>query len=128
MQFALCNAVLNMRWVVFTLHFPPARNPRAFRMEQRVRDLKQEGSVVVMCAPAPKSVRGWIENVWRTGPRVGEMPGLRNRLRAVKPLDMLHAMLWPDDKTLHQVWYLLTYLLHLRRSDDHILTVSHPFS
>lgn len=128
LQFALCNAVLNMRWVVFTLHFPPARNPRAFRMEQRVRDLKQEGSVVVMCAPAPKSVRGWIENVWRTGPRVGEMPGLRNRLRAVKPLDMLHAMLWPDDKTLHQVWYLLTYLLHLRRSDDHILTVSHPFS
>lgn len=128
LQFALCNSTLNMRWVVFTLHFPPARNPRAFRMEQRVRDLEQEGSVVVVCAPAPGSMRGWIENVWRTGPRVGEMPGLRNRLRTVKPLYALHTLLWPDDKTLHQVWFLFAYLLRIRRSDDRILTVSNPFS
>lgn len=116
-----------MRLVVFTTNYPPLNNPRAFRMDHFVQANIDKGELIVITSP----VKEYIEKdkrVIRCGLRMKTDSRYRNPLKRYSILRFLHKLCWPDDKIIHQIFYLIHYLFRYRKKDDQILTVSNPFS
>ena len=116
-----------MRIVVFTCNYPPLINPRSFRIEKFVKLNSGEHEILIITSP----VNGFIQNekkVIRCGLQMNRDSVYRNSLKKYSFLRFLHKLIWPDDKILHPFLYLINYLFKYRHKDDHIITVSNPFS
>lgn len=116
-----------MRIVVFTCNYPPRMNPRAFRVEKFVKLISHEYEILVVTSKIMGSIEKEL-NVIRCGFTLNLDSTLRNSIKKYKFIRFLHKAFWPDDQFLFQFYFLINYLFRIRKRDDLIITVSHPFS
>lgn len=115
-----------MRTVFFTTHFPPLKNPRSFRLGKMINNYNEDDFLVITSKVNIKTDS--IKNVIRCGLKMNIDYSFRNALKKNQFLQFIKKCIWPDDKILHQCFYLLNYLFKYRNKKDKIYTVSNPFS
>ncbi|MBK8954415.1 MAG: glycosyltransferase [Saprospiraceae bacterium] len=104
------------------------RNPRAFRMENQIRSLHPNRDYLVISSKCEKGEVKDEKNIYRIGFKRNQKSPLRQQLKRYSLLRFFHKFIWPDDKVFFALLSLVYYILFLRKRDDHIYTVSHPFS
>lgn len=117
-----------MRKVFFSYNFHPMRNPRAFRMEKLIRSGYSDQDDVIITSKSENEKVKDEKNIIRLRCFMNPRNAIRQQLKTYSLLRSMHRFIWPDDKILFNLWSLIYYLIFLRKRDDRIFTVSHPFS
>ncbi|MBK9109290.1 MAG: glycosyltransferase [Saprospiraceae bacterium] len=104
------------------------RNPRAFRIENLIRSRYSDQEYLVITSRFANEKNINEKNIYRLGISRNIQSLRRQQLKKYFLLRFLHRLIWPDDKILYNIWSLIYYILFLRKRDDHIYTVSNPFS
>lgn len=97
-------------------------------MENQIRTRFSTQDYLIITSKYEKDNTKNESNIHRIGFKRNHLNPLRQHLKKYTLIRFIHRLIWPDDKILFNIWSLIYYLLFLRKQDDHIYTVSHPFS
>ncbi|MGB4969811.1 MAG: glycosyltransferase [Saprospiraceae bacterium] len=116
-----------MRIVVFSLNFPPLRNPRSFRVGLYSKYLHEKYDLLTITSSIDEECAD-PSFVFRSGIKIRMKSKLRGKLKRFSVIRFFHKFIFPDDRIIYMIPFLFNYIFKLRRKDDLIMTVSNPIS